>query len=95
MTEHSPEPTVPEAGAPSERAARLARFRGPLEARDAETHSYWRGASPAAHADAMIELAEMAEQIVSHTGFTKDQDEMFPGFPELRQQSASSGDRAA
>jgi hypothetical protein len=65
-----------------------------LEERDAEILSHWREASPAAHADAMIQLAELAEKIVSHTGLTKDPDEMFPGFPELRR-DIGSGDRAA
>ena len=93
--ERLPQASLPEAGSQSERAARLARFRGPLEARDAETLAYWREAPSAAHAEAMIQLAEVAEQIVSHTGLGKDPDEMFPGFPEPQQRRAGRGDRAA
>lgn len=65
------------------KAARLDAFRGPVERRDLEMVEYWRGASAAEHAAAMIDLANTAEQIVVHTGYGKDPDEHFPGFPAL------------
>lgn len=95
MRKRPQQPLFAEAGSASDRAARLARFRGPLAERDAETVAYWREASPAAHAAAMIQLAEMAEMIVAHTRFTKDPNEMFPGFPELRRFDSSGGDTSS
>jgi hypothetical protein len=81
--EHRPPATSPSHNArmTAERAERLRRFRGPLEQNDAETIDDWRQASPAAHAEAMIQLARMAEMIVVTTGFAKDPNEIFPGFP--------------
>lgn len=73
---------LPDAGADeATKAERLARFRGPVEHYDAERAEYWARASPAAHANAMIELAAVAEMVVAHTGYRKPFDEIFPGFP--------------
>ena len=67
-----------------EKADRLRRFLGPVAERDGETVSHWRAASPEAHAEAMIELAEYAERMIEQTGYGKDYSEMFPGFPRPR-----------
>lgn len=69
----------------------LERFRGPLEERDREVVDRWRLASPAEHAHAMIELAQLAEMVVAHTGRGKDPGEMFPGFPPARKRISAQG----
>lgn len=69
----------------------LKRFRGPLAERDREVVDHWRSASSAEHARAMIELAQFAEMMVAHTGRGKNPDEMFPGFPPLRNQTGAQG----
>lgn len=61
------------------------------EVSDAETVNFWRGASPEAHAQAMIELARYAELMVVTTGFGKDPDEQFPG---LRASGFAGDDRS-
>lgn len=63
------------------REERLRRFVGPIAERDAEVVAYWRSASPSEHARAMIQLSEYAAEMVQLTGFGKDPDEFFPGFP--------------
>lgn len=73
------------------KAAMLKRFRGPLAERDREVVDRWRTASPAEHARAMIELAQLAEMMVAYTGRGKNPDEMFPGFPPLRDQASAPG----
>jgi hypothetical protein len=67
-----------------EKANLVERICGPVAERDREIVEHWRSASPAEHAKAMIELAHYAEMMVAQTGFGKDPDEMFPGFPPLR-----------
>lgn len=63
-----------------EREARLRRFVGPMIEHDQQVVDFWRDASPAAHAQAMIDLADYATQLSRQTGFTKDPSEVFPGF---------------
>jgi hypothetical protein len=65
------------------RADLLTRFRGPVEVHDAERVEFWRDRSDAEHARAMIELADFAEKVVSHTGYYKHPDDLFPGFPKI------------
>lgn len=72
------------------RADRLARFRGPVERHDAARAEFWRGRSDADHARAMIELARYAETVAASTGYHKDADDMFPGFPAVT--VAAAGD---
>jgi len=67
----------------SKHDAKLAAFLGPVAARDAEVIERWRGASPEAHAQAMIELSRYAERLAAQTGIGKDPDERFPGIPTL------------
>lgn len=61
----------------------LTDFLGPVAARDSEIVESWRQASPAAHAQAMIELSRYAEQMVLQTGIGKGSDDIFPGFPSI------------
>jgi hypothetical protein len=68
----------------AEKASLLERFRGPLRARDDEVVEHWRSLPASAHAEAMITLSRMAETIAAHTGYGKDPDELFPGFPTVR-----------
>jgi len=68
----------------TQKAALLARFVGPLEERDQEMIEYWRQATPAEHARAMIELAAFVENVAAHTQLTKEATIMFPGFPRAR-----------
>ena len=44
----------------------------------------------------MIELADFAEKIVTYTGYRKNPDDIFPGFPTMRDKAAreAAGGRA-
>ncbi|MDB5169100.1 MAG: hypothetical protein JWO41_456 [Candidatus Saccharibacteria bacterium] len=64
-------------------AERLARFVGPMIERDQEVVDFWRAASPAEHAKAMIELSDYATSMIKITGIGKDPNERFPGFPPI------------
>lgn len=54
------------------KAIRVARLIGPVARNDRETVEFWRRASAADHARAMIDLAEYAEMISRHTGYRRD-----------------------
>src|ERR1700689_5836305 len=71
------------------RTEMLARFRGPVEASDADRVEFWRNRSDAEHAKAMTELADFAEMVVGHTGYHKDPTDFFPGLPKLSAATAS------
>jgi hypothetical protein len=91
--ERSASHQTPDARPVAEKAALLARFRGPVQARDAEVVERWRQLTAAEHARAMIDLANMSEQIVAYTGLRKSADEQFPGFP--RAHTAGGGRSSA
>ena len=88
-------PPKPEDGGSDDAATKaelLARFRGPVEENDAERVAFWARASDADHARAMIELARYAEMMAARTGYRKDFDDMFPGFPDNRTDSHGGRD---
>jgi hypothetical protein len=89
-TERRNQPSVASSGEldAAGRAEMLARFRGPVEASDAERVDFWCSRSDAEHAKAMIELADFAEMVVGHTGYHKDPADFFPGLPNV---SAATG----
>lgn len=66
-------------------AARLARFRGPVEARDAEAVERWRQATPTEHSRALWELLRLADLTMQATGRTKPAEIEFPGFQAVIQ----------
>lgn len=66
------------------KAERLRAFLGSVEEDDAELVAYWRSASSAEHAAAMIDLANYAERMAEQTGLHKDTDEMFPNLAAMR-----------
>jgi len=84
-TERRNQPSVASSGEmdTAGRGEMLARFRGPVEASDAERVGFWRSRSDAEHAKAMIELADFAEMVVGHTGYHKDPTDFFPGLPKV------------
>ena len=75
---------TPPPTAGSAKSERLRRFRQAVERQDRETVEFWSNAPASAHAAAMIELCEYAEQMAARTGLGKREAEMFPGFPPLR-----------
>lgn len=75
------------------KAELLRRFRGPVAENDRETVKFWRQASPAAHAAAMIALSRYAERMSRQTGYGKDPSEMFPGFPPPRDERPVEADQ--
>ena len=85
IAERRNQPTVASSGEldAAGRVAMLARFRGPVEASDAERVEFWCSRSDAEHAQAMIELADFAEMVVGHTGYHKDPTDFFPGLPKV------------
>lgn len=75
-----------------EKAARLARFRGQLEADDRRTVEYWKRASAAEHAAAMAELSNYAVTMARQTGHVRRADEPMPNLTAIARDWADARD---